>query len=330
MHSHIFPRNYLDYLETAYADVNSPAGVLARRVATNCRRLVEKDSGVVDVDVRLRAMDQIGLDVEVLSLGNLDVYGASEDSPQLARVINDTLARICRDHPGRFRAFASVPLNKPANSCEELERAVEELDMTGVIIISNVNGMPLDGPEFREFFATVERLGVPLVLHPTVPIATEGLLEYGLSPMVGFVYDTGLSVLRLIFSGLFDEHPSLRLVVPHLGGMLHYLFVRIDGSYAANPQPVHTLERRPSDYMRDFYYDTVNFFTPAFRCAIEAVGTERLVLGTDYPFFHGRDNLGHVLEVMDEAGLSAEEREDICSRNALALLTRADSRSVGE
>jgi aminocarboxymuconate-semialdehyde decarboxylase len=321
IHSHFFPRVYLDYLQDAYAGDNSPAGTLARWITVECGRRVDRNPGMSDIDVRLRELDDLGVDCEVLSLGNLDVYGAGDEAPALARATNDAIAAVCRAHPDRFRALACTPLNLPEEACIEVERAVQELDMCGVMIGTNVNGVLIDSPDLRPFYAQVERLGVPLVLHPTVPVATEGLMEYGLAPMIGFVYDTALAVLRLVFSGVLERHRSLRIVVPHLGGMLHYLFARIDDAYATNHEPTRELTKAPSEYLKELYYDTVNFLSPAFRCAIELVGSKHIVLGSDYPFFQERENLRRALRVMDEVGISPDEQEDICSRNALGLLT---------
>lgn len=321
VHSHFFPPKYVERVETLYGGDRTPAGELARRIAVECRRRVDTNPGMVDIDARLRELDEIRTDItEVISLGNLDVYAAGDDSPALARQTNDALADVCRSHPDRFRAFACVPLNRPEAAVTELERAVQELDMCGVVIGTNVNGRPLDAPELRPFYAAVERLGVPLVLHPTVPVATEGIMDYGLTPMIGFIYDTALAVTRLIFSGVVESHRGLRIIVPHLGGMLHYQFARIDDVYATNHDCQVNLSQPPSEYLRTFYYDTVNFFAPAFRCALEAVGCKQIVLGSDYPFFQGRDNLRRALRIMDEVGLSASEREDICSGNSMRLL----------
>lgn len=328
-HSHFFPQEYLRRLESVFPGDTSPGAELSRRIAAECRRLAALHPGVSDVEARLAEMDEVGIDVEVLSIDSLDVYFAGADSPSLARSVNDALAEICLDHPARFRALASVPLTDPEAACRELERAANQLRMAGITIATNVNGEPLDAPQFRDFFATVERLGLPVALHPTTPVAIEGISDYGLAPMVGFVYDTAVAVLRLVLSGVVERHPGLRIIVPHLGGMLHYLFARIDIVYDSGQSLNVELEHPPSHYLKGFYYDTVNFLGPALRCAVDMVGSKQLVLGTDYPFFQARRNLELAMQALDDAGLTSVEREEICSGNALRLL-RQDSATEAE
>jgi aminocarboxymuconate-semialdehyde decarboxylase len=322
VHAHYFPSSYLDWLER-FAAASAEGSVLARNMATECRRRARNFPGVTDLDQRLRDMDEVGIEVDVLSVGNIDVALAGADGPELARTANDALASACERFPDRFAALGCVALNDAEVACTELRRMREELSFAGVMVPTHVDGVPLEDGELSGFFALAAKLGMVVSVHPTVPaLAGPPLEPYGLTPLIGFVADTGVAVLRMILSGMLDRHPGLTVVVPHMGGMLPYLARRLDDGWLTNHDAGTPLERKPSEYLLDFYFDTVHADAANVSCLVRKVGAERLLLGTDYPFFTGRAGVAATVEALEQLGVPEADRAAVCGGTAARLLQR--------
>src|SRR5437588_9021361 len=158
---------------------------------------------MTDVAKRLEDMDRVGIDVEVVSLSTPNVFFADEQQqPEIARMVNDAYAELVAQHPARFKAFASIPMDSPDEALKELHRAIDELKMNGVILLSNIGGKPLTSPEYRSFFAEANRMKLCILLHPMLPANTDPFREYVLGPIVGFMFDTTLAVARMCFDGI--------------------------------------------------------------------------------------------------------------------------------
>lgn len=322
IHAHYFPPSYLTWLER-FAATSAEGSVLASNMANECRRRARTFPGVTDLDQRLRDMDQVGIEVDVLSVGNIDIALAGPDAPELAGAANDALANACRRFPDRFAALGCVALNDAEVACTELRRLHEELGFAGVMVPTHVAGLPLEDGELQGFFALAVELGIVVSIHPTVPaVAGPALEPYGLTPLIGFVADTGVAVLRMILSGMLDRHPGLTLVVPHMGGMLPYLERRLDDGWLTNHDAGTPLERKPSAYLRDFYFDTVHADAANVSCLVRKVGADRLLLGTDYPFFTGRDGVAATVNALAELEIPEADRAAVCGGTAARLLQR--------
>lgn len=328
-HTHFYPAEYLGALEaldTALEITEDSNG--NKIVKDRGARILTITPEMSDPAKRIRQMDEARVDVQVLSLSTPNVYFASdEDSLTLARMTNDHLSALCDEYPDRFMCLASVPLNNVKHAIEELHRAIHELRMNGLIIGSNINRRPLNSPEFRPFFKEVDELGLAVLVHPMTPAGVELMYEYGLAPLIGFVFDTTLAITRMVYSGMMEEYPSIKFVVAHLGGAIPYLLERIDNGYRAYPECRENLSALPSEYLKELYYDTVSFHEPALMCAYQTVGAEHMVLGSDYP---------HVIGSMSESvssivglQLPQEEKAKMLGKNAMRILRR-DGGDKGE
>lgn len=275
---------------------------------------------MVDVDRKLAAMDDGGVAYSVLSVNipGLDWFDAAE-APAIARAVNDELADMVRARPDRFGAFAALPLQTPDAAAGELERAIG-LGLHGTMIYSNVAGQPLDKPELRQVFATAAGLKAPILLHPTLPLSAPSVSVHALVPVLGFLFDTATATLRLIFDGLYERHPDLKLILGHLGSVLPYIVGRVDYESMRLPGGTGALTGPPSEQLRRLYIDTVSNWPPAYKLAIDFFGLDRLLFATDHPFWEMR--LAH--DALDQLGLTSQERGSIESGNALALLALSD------
>ena len=318
-HNHFYPKEYLEGIKKLGGELNVTRDALGRIV------IEERGMKVVTItepmyrpELRIRDMDEAGVDVQVLSLSIPNVYFASpEDSVKLARQTNDAIASVVEKYKDRFVGFASVPLLKPDAAVEEAERAVKELGMKGFIILSNVRGRTLDDLLFLPFYEVVSKLDVPILIHPAPPLSSKGMEEYRLAPIIGFEFDVCLAITRLIFSGILEKYP-LKIIVSHLGAGLLFFFERIENGYRAYPECREKITRPPSFYLKSLYYDTVAFHKPALMCAYATVGPRQMVLGSDYPHVIG--DLKRAVQSIEELNIPPEEKEDIFSGNGRKLL----------
>jgi 2,3-dihydroxybenzoate decarboxylase len=272
---------------------------------------------------RLGDMDATGIDHQILSLTapGLQVFD-SDTAVGLAPDYNDALAEAVRANPDRFSALASIAPQNPSAAAAELERAVSTLGMKGAIINSHTQGEYLDDAKFWDIFAAAEALDVPVYLHPQTPppAMIEPFLESGLDGAIfGFAVETGLHLLRLIVSGLFDSFPKLRVVVGHLGEGLPYWLFRIDffhrgivqtGRYA-NFKP---LEMKPSDYMRRNIFVTTSgmAWEPPIMYARSVLGADHVLYAMDYPYQFVPDEVA----VTDQLPITPEEKRQLYQTNA--------------
>ena len=257
-------------------------------------------------DAKLADMDSRGLDVSVMSISpTLFFYwiGAA-DGASFARYANDALADTVEGADGRLVGVATLPMQDPEVAAEELRRAVEELSLRGAHIGTSVEGAYLDEPRFIPLLEAADALGVPLIIHPYYVGPRPGLEQFYLTNIVGNPLDTALSAARLIFSGSFEVFPNLKVMLVHAGGFLPYQIGRLDHGWDVRPEPKVRLDRRPSEYLDRFCYDTISHHDSALAWLVQLVGDDRVVLGTDLPYDMGdQDPVGRVgrLELRPEA-----------------------------
>lgn len=269
------------------------------------------------LDKKIEEMNKSGVDRQLISLAMPGVDGLGDKAVEAAVKVNDEIANVVEQFNGRFIGAATVPLSNPSAAVEELKRATGELGLRAVEIFSNVSGKPLDDERFRIFFEKAADLKVPVLLHPAKPLMADVMREYALNSVVGFLFDTTLAILRLIFSGLLEEFPSLRIVLPHMGSTIPYLIGRIDHQYGLNPECRIKIKKVPSEYFKSIYFDTAqSLYLPAVRCAYDFAGAERILFGTDHPFA----DLKKSLEIIKTLNLTEDDEEKIFSGNARALL----------
>ena len=271
-----------------------------------------------DIEARLAELDRVGIQTQMLSLTTPGVH--IEDKARglhLAQATNEDFADITKRFPGRFYGLAALPLQDPEASAQELKRSVKELGLKGGTLFTNINGKTLDDPSFQCVFETAKALDVPLFIHPTTPNPADAFLPYRLSALVGFNVDTTLTFAKFIFGGLFDRIPGLKLIASHLGGCLPYLGERLDRGYYAYTE-CQKVSKLPSDYIKDhIYIDCVSFEPLAVEFALKFMGTDKLMVGSDYP--HQIGDTEKCTWVISELNASEEEKNKIFHLNAEKL-----------
>ena len=298
-----------------------------------------------DVDVRFRMLEEFGGDYrQILSLSAPPIESINPDKQitlDLATLANDSQAELVRRHPDRFAGFvASLPLNHPDESVRELERAVAQLGAIGVQVFSNVNGRPLDDARFSALFEASQRLRCPILLHPArgagfADYAVEAKSKYEIWWTFGWPYETSAAMQRLVFSGLFDRLPDLRIVAHHLGAMIPYFEGRVgygldkfgartaDEDYEALRR---SMPHRPIDYFRKFWADTAVFGSRAATvCGLSFFGPDQVVFASDAPFDPegGPMYIRETIKVIDRLDISDADRHKIYQGNAERLFNRA-------
>lgn len=276
--------------------------------------------GLLDVGRRLEAMDAMGVDVQVLSPWiDLTAYALAPDRGlAFARMFNEELVALASEHPSRFRTLCTVPLQSPAAAADELRYAVTELHMSGVEIATTVAGLELDDESLDPFWAAAAELGCLILLHPCASLAGRGVSRYFLGNLVGNPAETTIAVAHLIFGGVLARHPGLRICLVHGGGFLPYQLGRWDHAYEHGVRGAAArLDRAPSAWAAQLYYDTVLHSPRSLRHLLDTVGVEHVVLGTDYPFEMG--DLTPLKTLADTVGLTDGERDAIRSGNLLEL-----------
>ncbi|MHB8619147.1 MAG: amidohydrolase family protein [Chloroflexota bacterium] len=317
IHAHLYPEEYLRRVEALFAHPKTPEA-RATRILIDTK--IRKDPAMWTVDHRLELMEKLGVDYQVLSLSIPQAYeGDAGTRRDLARLANDFFAEQVERHPNRFLAFASLPLPDIEGSLRELARCVDGLGMVGVCLGSHVNGRRYDDPLFTPLFDEIDRRGLPVFLHPMIAECSANLEDYNLNATLGFIMDTGMTVLRMVFGGMFEKYRRFKLVVPHLGGMLPYLFGRIEGAYRSHPA-CKAIPRSPIEYMKEFYYDLVSYHVPSIHMATDLFGADHLLLGSDYPF--GLGDVHMAIQSIYDAGFSEADQAKIFGENARKLLGR--------
>jgi aminocarboxymuconate-semialdehyde decarboxylase len=322
VHTHFYPDAYREELERNPEPYALGRDALGRTILTlHGTRIVTMTREMTSPEDRIREMDRCGIDRQIISITIPNVYiGPQTRRRDLARRANDALADLVQRHPRRFAGLASLPLPDTGAAITEMERAVGELGMVGVIVGSNVEGRYLDDPAFFALYERAQELEVPLLIHPMPPASPDATFAPGLVPLLGFVFDTSASVARLILSGVLERLPRLVLILGHLGGTLPYLMQRLDNGYHAYPEIRGALPHPPSHYLRRLFYDTVSFSIPSLQCALGSVGAGQIVLGTDYPHVIG-DIRGALSSVRD-LGLPERATAAIMGRTAARIFPR--------
>jgi aminocarboxymuconate-semialdehyde decarboxylase len=318
-HNHYYPPEYVRALETSESAVrvtHDDEGNPCVHYPGDYNILVP---GHRDIDYREQVLIGHGVDTQLLTF---TTPGVHVEPPavalRLARQINDAFARVVRAKKGRFASLATLPLNDPAASVVELERAMKDLGMPGAMVFSNVNHVALADPVYAPLWKKADELGAVIYIHPTDPAGVEAMLDYWLMPLVGFLMDTTLAAAKLVFTGVVDRHPRIRWVLTHMGGATPYLAERFDRGYRAFTECRRNITKPPTEYLKDFYYDTVNFNPDAVRFAISFAGVDHILAGSDYP--HQIGSIPLMLETIEKLGLDDTSRRKILGDNAARLL----------
>lgn len=272
-----------------------------------------------DLEARTAALDEVGVDAQVMTL---TAPGTSIESPeraaQVARLVNDGLAAGRDAYPGRYVPLGHLPLVNPEAAVLELERVMGDLGMPGVMVYSNAAGVPLADARFEPLWQHANRARAVVLIHPTYPLGVEAMEDYMLMPLVGFLMDTTLAAAHLVFAGVPERYPDITWVLCHTGGAVPFLAERFDRGYEAFERCRENITRRPSEYLREFYYDTVNFDPRCLRLAIDFAGVDHVVAGSDYPHMIG--SMERMLSSIRSLGLSEGDEERVLGGNARRIL----------
>jgi aminocarboxymuconate-semialdehyde decarboxylase len=279
---------------------------------------------LTSLEVRLRDMDAMGVDMQLLSPApNQFYYWADPDlARQIARLINEHMAELVAQHPDRLVGLGSVALQHPELSIEQLDYAVGTLGLRGVEVSSMVNGLELADPKFERFWARVEQLGCLVFLHPLGSSLGERLNRHYLSNTIGQPLETAVALSYLIFGGTLDRYPGVKILAAHGGGYLASYIGRSDHAWQVRPD-AHGCQREPSSYLRQIFYDTIVYRPEQLRHLIAEVGASQVVVGTDYPYDMAHYDMHALLAAVP--GLSEPDRAAILGGNAARLLNLAQS-----
>lgn len=316
---HIYPRNFLDALARMKSPLPHVSFAAEVKKGWEC---------FTDLEVRLGHMDRYGIDLQILTLATPAFESAGpREQIDLARLANEGIAEIVARHPKRFLGVATLPMLDMDAALKELDYCVEKLGLRGVQIFSNIGGKPLDMPGLIPFYEKVAKIDVPLLLHPTWWNYYEWIMEYGMWNIFGWPFDTSLAMGRMVFGGILERFPTLKVLTHHLGAMTPYFVERIRGFYDQGEQYPNLSTRAkitkpPLDYFRLFHGDTAVYgWKPAMSCGLAFFGVGHVIFATDYPF--GPDTglryVDNTIRSIRELEISVGEQEQIFSGNAKRL-----------
>ncbi len=322
-YAHISPPKYTEVLRKDFPGFYN--GILG-----GCRPLF-------DMDERFRIMDKYPDVVQVLTVGpvpSLESFADPTRSVDLARMANDEMAELVRTHRDRFvAAIALLPMNNPEAAVKEAERAISDLRFKGIYVHSNINGKPLDSEEFLPLYEMMNRYNLPVYIHPWrgddfADYKTEEKSKYMIASIFGWPYETTVAMTRLIFSGILEKYPNLKVITHHCGGMVPYYAQRIHQHYGSQDRRggtfLKSLTKTPVEYYKMFYNDTaIHGNTAALMLAYDFWGADHIVFGVDMPlgdYYGGLRSYRQTINAITAMDITEAEKQQIFSGNALNLL----------
>ena len=310
------------------ADLNAaqhdPTVVFANELTreTNVKQMKSRAPKLTGITERLKDMDRMGVDVQAVCPAPYHFFYFTEADygAELARQVNEGIAKLVADTPDRFVGLGSVPLQNADLAVRELDYAVKELGLRGVEICTNVNGKNLTDPSLglEKFFARCEELGIVIFMHPLGYTQADRLTNHYFNNVIGNPLESTVAVSHLIFDGVMARHPKLKVLVAHGGGFIAHYWARMDHAWRARPDCRTVIKRPPSSYLEKFYFDTITHDPEMLKRLIDRFGADHVVLGTDYPYDMGdEDPLGMLAQVKR---LPKADRDLVAGGNAAKLL----------
>jgi len=320
LHSHLGVPRASEFVKPHLSAMASP---LVRFANAETKELNQKQEADIvaraSLEQRLADLDAMGLDVQVIKPPPPQCYYAVpiEIAVEAARIINDGIAEFVARRPDRFRGFGTVPMPDGNEAAKELERCVSKLGFKGVQILTNVNGEELSHPTFAPFWQKAEELGALVVIHPNGFTDAGRLSRFYFNNVIGNPLETSIALHYLIFDGVLERHPKLKILAVHGGGYLAAYAGRIDHAWGARSDSHANLPQPPTTYLKRLYFDTIVFTPHQLQDLVRLYGVDHIVMGTDYPFdMADYDPVGHVAACDFDAATTAA----ICGGNAKALL----------
>ena len=296
------------------------ASQLTREV--NVKQMHDRAPKLSTIEVRIADMDRMGIDIQAVCPAPQQTYYWTEPGLglEVSRMINDRLAQIVATWPDRFVALGTVPLQNVELAVAELERCVKQLGLRGVEINPNVAGRELTDPSLNldRFFAKARELDIVIFMHPIGFTQGDRLMDHYLNNLIGNPLDTTVGTSHLIFGGVMERHPGLKIVLPHAGGFLGHYWARMDHGWRARPDCRTVIKKPPTSYLKKFFFDTITFDPEMLRNLIDKFGAAQVLLGTDYPFDMGEEDPVGLINSVPR--LPSAEKERIMGGNAARLL----------
>ena len=318
-HNHFYPAEYLAALKAGPSDIKmtyDDEGNPLLHYPGDYNILVP---GHRDIEYRATVLEKVGVDKQILTFTTPGVHiEKPKRAVELAKIVNDGFAHIMKDHSDHFTALATLPMNDVEASVVELRRTFEELGFRGVTLFSNINGESIGDAKFGPVLEAANELGVVIDIHPHFPVGVEAMTEYWLMPLLGFTFDTTLTAAKLVFSGATEKYPNIKWVLGHLGGTIPYLAERLDRGYEAFKECRENISKPPSEYLKEFYFDSVNFDVNCLELALKFAGADHIVAGSDYP--HQIGSLKKMVESIGKLDISENDKAAIYGGNARKLL----------
>lgn len=323
VHNHLYPKEWMEYLDgRAGSPTMKRTGPTSMVFYSGDMRLATVSRpGHYDPEPRIKDLDEYGIDIQVVSLTcpSVELIPANE-GVVWAKKVNDYLAGMCANYKGKFYALATLPYQDVKESVKELERA-KGLGARGVTLFSNLAGKPVYAPEFFPIYEAAAEYDMPFFIHPAPPVTADAMKRVQMPlPLYGFILDTTMAISGLIFTGILEKLPKLKFVHAHLGGVFPYMVGRINDCFNtyAPDHGYYKLPKEPSEYYKEQVWDdAISFHMPAMRCALEFMGADHLVIGTDYA--HPIGGPDKVAKFVNDLGLSKEDNEKIFYKNAAKL-----------
>jgi aminocarboxymuconate-semialdehyde decarboxylase len=323
VHTHYYPSTYFDMIRSKggeYTFTEDPSGKTQSIINFRGSRFFGITPPMTDPDLRIEQMDRVGVTTQVLSLSTPNVnFVSGAQQIELAQLVNDDFAQLATRYPGRFAGFASVPLEASTEAAiVEARRAIEVLKLQGVVLLSNLNGRYFNDPVFRPFFEEANRMNMCIFVHPMLPAAPEPFNEFVLGPIIGFPSDTALCVAKLAYSGLLRDFPNIRWIFGHMGGTSPYLFERMDNGWRDFAECRKFIDELPSMYLKKQYYDTVTFSQHTLRMVRDMVGSDHMLMGSDFPHLLG--NIDRAVSSIEDMTIPTAEKQQIFAGTALSIV----------
>ena len=324
----------------AYAHISPPGytGFIREKYPVMWNQILGTCPPLFDMDRRFRIMDNYPEIVQVLTIGPvppIEDFAGPGQTPELARMANDEMAELVSKYRERFAAaIALLPMNNIEEALKETDRAINTLGFKGIYVHSNINGKPLDAPEFWPLWEKLAGYNLPVYIHPWrsdsfADYQTENATKYGIASIFGWPYETTAAMTRIVFSGILEKYPGLKIVTHHCGGLVPYYQQRIFqhyGQQALGPKGgyLRALSKTPLEYYRMFYNDTaIHGNTAALMCAYDLWGADHMIFGADMPlgdYYFGFRSYRQTINAIEAMNIPAEEKTRIFSGNAIDLL----------
>jgi aminocarboxymuconate-semialdehyde decarboxylase len=321
-HCHLYPEEYLKKLEASKGDVRIERNDKGEKIILSMgSRAGPVTEDFFDIEVRLDKIKENNIDMQILTTPHPGIDRFSPDeSAEMSRIINDGLARVVKKYPKNFQALAMLPLIDAKLALKELDRAIFDLGLKGICMLTNVAGQTSDADFLLPVYERAQALGAPIFIHPTTPAGAQVMKEWRLAIILGFEFDIMLSAVRLAYSGILERFPELKFVIAHLGAAIPFLAERIDRGYRDPTCGIKT-KKPTTEYLKELHCDTVAFYQPALRMAYDFFGADKMVMGSDFPLPIG--DLEAAVPSIRQMDIPEADKKKILGENVRRLLKLA-------